>query len=58
MAALPERLSAKHDEEMVNSSARHLWEAALGQLELQVSRPTLYELMDKLGIRKPDRATA
>ncbi len=26
--------------------------------ELQVSRPTLYELMDKLGIRKPDRATA
>ncbi|HJS72814.1 MAG TPA: PEP-CTERM-box response regulator transcription factor [Vicinamibacteria bacterium] len=27
-------------------------------LELQVSRPTLYELMEKLGIRKPDRATA
>jgi two-component system NtrC family response regulator len=26
--------------------------------ELQVSRPTLYELMEKLGIRKPDRATA
>ncbi len=26
--------------------------------ELQVSRPTLYELMDKLGIRKADRATA
>jgi two-component system NtrC family response regulator len=25
--------------------------------ELQVSRPTLYELMEKLGIRKPDRAT-
>jgi two-component system NtrC family response regulator len=26
--------------------------------DLQVSRPTLYELMEKLGIRKPDRATA
>jgi two-component system NtrC family response regulator len=26
--------------------------------ELQVSRPTLYELMEKLGVRKPDRATA
>jgi two-component system NtrC family response regulator len=26
--------------------------------ELQVSRPTLYELMEKLGIRKEDRATA
>ena len=26
--------------------------------ELQVSRLTLYELMDKLGIRKADRATA
>jgi two-component system, NtrC family, response regulator len=42
-----QRTLRKHNGNMTRTAA-----------ELQVSRPTLYELMEKLGIRKPDRATA
>jgi two-component system NtrC family response regulator len=41
------RTLSKHNGNMTRTAA-----------ELQVSRPTLYELMEKLGIRKEDRATA
>jgi two-component system NtrC family response regulator len=44
---LIQRTLRKHNGNMTRTAA-----------ELQVSRPTLYELMEKLGIRKPDRATA
>jgi two-component system NtrC family response regulator len=44
---LIKRTLRKHNGNMTRTAA-----------ELQVSRPTLYELMEKLGIRKPDRATA
>jgi two-component system NtrC family response regulator len=42
---LIQRTLAKHNGNMTRTAA-----------ELSVSRPTLYELMEKLGIRKADRA--
>jgi transcriptional regulator of acetoin/glycerol metabolism len=32
---------------------RHKWKIAPAAVELDISRPTLYELMEKLGIKKP-----
>jgi two-component system NtrC family response regulator len=47
------------ERELIRKTLRkHQGNVTRAAAELQVSRPTLYELMDKLGIRKPDRATA
>jgi two-component system NtrC family response regulator len=44
---------------MINNALRkHNGKIAPTAAELGVSRPTLYELMEKLGIQRPDRDRA
>ena len=43
---------------ILRTLARHNGNMTRTAADLQVSRPTLYELMDKLSIKKEDRATA
>jgi two-component system NtrC family response regulator len=37
--------------------ARHNGNISQAALELGISRPTMYELMDRIGIKKPETAT-
>ena len=46
------------EREMIQQSLRkHGGKISAAAIELGISRPTFYELMDKLNIQKPDRAT-
>ena len=43
------------EREMINQALRkHSWKIAPASAELGISRPTFYELMDKLGIQRPE----
>jgi len=43
------------EREMIQQSLkRHAWKITAAANELGVSRPTFYELMEKLGIQKPE----
>jgi len=63
-SSLAEHVSLKDAKEalerelILRSLAKHNGNMTRAAAELSVSRPTLYELMDKLGIRKEDRAPA
>ncbi len=48
------RQSVEH-ELIQDALRRHSWKIAPAAVELGISRPTLYELMDKLGIQRPER---
>ncbi len=43
---------------ILRTLARHNGNMTRTAADLQISRPTLYELMDKLSIKKEDRAPA
>ena len=43
---------------LLRTLARHNGNMTRTAADLQISRPTLYELMDKLSIKKEDRAPA
>ena len=46
------------ERELIQQALRkHAGKITAAAIELGISRPTFYELMDKLGIQKPDRAT-
>lgn len=54
-ATLKEAREAVEKEVVQNALQRHQGKITSAALELGISRPTLYELMEKLGIGKPDR---
>ena len=54
-ATLKEAREAVEREVVQNALKRHQGTITSAALELGISRPTLYELMDKLGIARPDR---
>jgi two-component system NtrC family response regulator len=41
---------------ILSALRRQNWKIAAAAAELEISRPTLYELMEKLGIQKPDHS--
>ena len=54
-ATLKEAREAVEKEVVQNALKRHQWKITSAALELGVSRPTLYELMEKLGIERAER---
>jgi two-component system NtrC family response regulator len=51
---LKDAREAAEREAVLAALQRHNWKIARAAAELDVSRPTLYELMEKLNIRKPE----
>ena len=56
--SLKEARETLERELILRTLARHNGNMTRTAADLQVSRPTLYELMDKQGIKKEDRASA
>ena len=54
-STLKEAREAVEKEVVQNALKRHQGRITSAALELGISRPTLYELMDRLGIERPDR---
>jgi two-component system NtrC family response regulator len=50
---LKDAREAAEREVVLAALQRHKWKIAPAAVELDISRPTLYELMEKLGIKKP-----
>ncbi len=57
-ATLKEAREAVEKEIVQKALKRHQGKITSAALELGISRPTLYELMEKLGIERPDRGNA
>lgn len=57
-STLKEARDAVEKEVVQNTLKRHQGRITSAALELGISRPTLYELMDRLGIVRPDRSNA
>lgn len=57
-ATLKDAREAAEREVILAALKRHKWKIAPAAVELDISRPTLYELMEKLGLQKPAAADA
>ena len=54
---LKDAREAAEREVILAALQRHKWKIAPTAVELDISRPTLYELMEKLGIQKPEASS-